>query len=148
MSKSSPEGEADRLVWPARLQRTPTRTLWFNRIRSLPPGLDLHAIATTFKVAKTTAHTWAKMFGYAIRDDRGSRDRTNRPGSFEATAEDGSRHIIMILLQSPAAPTSAPSAPARLLLTTQNHRVYRVSKGIYQFVATGQRLISNDRNAP
>lgn len=146
MSASRPQGGPAKIVWPDRLGRTPTRKLWFDRIRSLPPGLDLFAIASTFNVGKTTAHTWAKTFGYEIRDDRGSRDRTNRQISFQATAEDGSHHVILVL-PGPE-PQNAQAAKSKLLLTTQNHRVYRVSKGIYQFVATGQRLISKDTNAP
>jgi hypothetical protein len=147
MSKSKPGRESGGMDWPDRLKRTPTRALWFDRIRSLPPGLELGAIATKFKVAKTTAHTWCQTFGYTIHDTRGSRPHAAQTASFEAVAEDGSRHVILIMDGPPAKLPRKPAA-TRVLVTTRNQRVYRVSKGIYQFVATGQRLISKDPVAP
>lgn len=147
MSKSKPGGKPGGIVWPDRLKRTPTRALWFDRIRSLSLGLDLGTIANKFNVAKTTAHTWCQTFGYTIRDTRGSRPSAARTASFEAVAEDGSRHVILIM-DNPAAKTPRKPAATHPLVTTRNQHVYRVSKGIYQFVATGQRLISKDPAAP
>lgn len=147
MSKSKRGADSGGIVWPDRLKRTPTRALWFDRIRSLPPGLDLEAIATKFKVGKTTAHTWCQTFGYTIHDTRGSRPNAARTASFEAVAEDGSRHTILIT-QGSGGKSSRKPAATPTLVTTRNQQVFRVAKGIYQFVATGQRLISKDPTAP
>ena len=171
MADAGAEGGSGEILWPERLKRTPVRLLWFDRIRSLPPGLDLQTIADRFGVAKTTAHMWVNTFGYVPRDDRGGAakkrsetpaampaqsssppDATSIPpsdpaqlkrvGSFDAIAEDGRRHVILIF----QAPDGTPGQP--VLFTSFNERVYRVSKGVYQFVATGRRLISKDPQAP
>jgi hypothetical protein len=169
-------GDSGEIVWPARLKRTPVRVLWFDRIRSLPPGLDLQTIANMFEVGKTTAHMWVNTFGYVTRDDRGGRGKKRkspspqtpttpenppapgapghpfvppeameRVGSFDAVAEDGSRHVILIFRPGVS---DQPATRQPVLFTSFNERVYRVSTGIYQFVATGKRLISKDPKAP
>jgi len=172
-------GDSGEIVWPARLKRTPVRVLWFDRIRSLPPGLDLQTIANMFDVGKTTAHMWVNTFGYVTRDDRGGAGKKREPsklppsqttppnapaseipapptaaptamervGSFEAVAEDGSRHVVLIFRHAPGT-SDSPAARQPVLFTSFNERVYRVSRGIYQFVATGKRLISKDPQAP
>lgn len=65
---------------------------------------------------------------------------------FEAVDEDGLRHVIQIF-DMPPGPQGDPPAQ-RVLLTSRQQRVYRIAKGLYQFVATGIRLISDDPDAP
>jgi hypothetical protein len=176
MADAGPGGGSGDIVWPERLKRTPVRVLWFDRIRSLPSGLDLRAIADRFGVGKTTAHMWVNTFGYVTRDGRGGAGKRNPPaaeaapregtpapgasapavthpgsmlrvGSFDAVAEDGTRHVILIY-QRAQGTSAGDAAQQPVLFTSFNERIYRVSKGLYQFVATGRRLISKDPQAP
>ena len=161
MSDIHPRRAPVPIVWPQRLKRTPTRALWFDRIRSLPPGLDLQSISRMFKVTRTTAHLWVKTFGYAAPDrrkspksktvQRGAKRRRAKPNpvsrTFEALAEDGSRHVVLATYPAESAGAGKPRANP-VLTTSGKQQLYRVAKGIYQFVATGQRLMSKDRAAP
>lgn len=70
-----------------------------------------------------------------------------RVGVFRAVAEDGTPHLVRICLPLPTDPAGGMTGQP-ILLTSADRRVFRVSRGLYQFVATGQRLRSTDPNAP
>lgn len=58
------------LAWPAGVQPTRVRLMWYYRVRALPAGMDLGAIAAKFGVSKSNAHRWTHVFGYRTSDLR------------------------------------------------------------------------------
>ena len=65
-----PPPPASGVVWPARIPRTPLRTLWFDRLVGLEPGLDLETLSERFGAPYRTVQRWVDLFGYRFADRR------------------------------------------------------------------------------
>ena len=70
VASSSGAAAKQDLDWPAGVQPTRVRLMWYYRVRALPAGMDLGAIAAKFRVSKSNAHRWTHLFGYRLSDLR------------------------------------------------------------------------------
>lgn len=68
--ENKPQGApaAAKLTWPEGLNETPTRHLWFARLKSLPPGLTVRVAADRLRRQDSLVYFWMKVFGYTPAD--------------------------------------------------------------------------------
>ena len=58
------------VAWPPGTRVTARRKLWFERLRNAKPGMDLVALAASYRTSYSIVQRWATLFGYAFPDRR------------------------------------------------------------------------------